>query len=225
MQLKDAKRQWQLRHCQDQAIKHALSAPYPDYKRNWKQTPWLAVDLETTSLEAKSGEIVSIGWVAIENGAIPLSSMQRWLVKPEGSVGQSATIHYLRDEDLAKGQGLRHALTALATAMSGRVCIFHNKQLDISFLEKAFQEQFSIGWFWPTIDTLKLEWKRLQRSGTTHFKRNELRLSNCRKRYQLPDYPLHDASHDALACAELFIAWASHSGGLGPSLKDCLRWS
>lgn len=217
-------RDWRLRNCNDQTIKQALSSSFPNLKRNWKETPWLAIDLEMTSLDANTGEIVSMGWVAIDHGSIQLNSIQRWLVKPDTGVGHSATIHYLRDEDLDNGVGLRHGLTALASAMAGRVCIFHNKPLDTSFLDRAFQKHFNIPWFWPTIDTLKLEWRRLERNGD-QLKQDQLRLSECRKRYHLPEYPLHDASHDALACAELFIAWASHSGGAGPRLRECLKWS
>lgn len=219
-----AKRAWYLRHCNDLQIKRVLSSPWPASKTNWRKVPWLAVDLEMTSLEAKAGEIISIGWVAINEGNIPLLSMQRWIVKAQASVGESATIHYLRDQDLDNGVGLRHALTALATAMRGRVCIFHNKSLDTSFLNQAFQQQFAVPWVWPTIDTLKLEWRRMQRRDQS-IQRDQLRLDSCRRRYHLPNYPLHDASHDALACAELFVAWAAHSGGEGPSLEDCIRWS
>ncbi len=217
-------RHWQLRQCTDPAVKEALSNPWPSPKNNWKQTPWLAIDLEMTSLNATEGEIVSLGWVAIDRGTIQINSMQRWLVKPENTVGESATIHYLRDEDLDTATGLHQALVALATAMSGRACVFHNKQLDTEFLHQAFVHHFNIPWNWPTADTLKLEWRRLERKGE-HLKRDQLRLSECRKRYHLPDYPLHDASHDALACAELLLAWASHSGGEGPRLKECLAWS
>lgn len=218
------KRRWYLSRCHDPQIKQALSTPWPNPKLNWRDTPWLAIDLETTGLDPRKNEIISMGWVAIDSATIPMTSIQRWLVKPTDTVGESATIHYLRDQDLQEGVGLRHGLTALVNAMAGRICIFHNKSLDTAFLSKAMRQQFGVSWFWPTVDTLKLEWKRMERKNQTP-KKNDLRLSSCRQRYHLPDYPLHDASHDALACAELFIAWASHGGGKGPNLKDCLQWS
>ncbi len=218
------KRRWHLKQCRDSQIQSALSAPWPKSRLNWRDVSWLAIDIETTGLNPRGDQIISIGWVAIENGSIPMASIQRWLVKTRDSVGSSATIHYLRDEDLKQGTALRHALTALVNAMSGRICVFHNKALDTAFLSKALQQQFGICWFWPSADTLALELKRMQRQGKTP-KNNDLRLAACRSRYDLPDYPLHDASHDALACAELFIAWAMHCGGKGPALKDCLNWS
>ena len=218
------KRNWYLKRCQQPDVCAALATPWPGDHLNWRQVPWLSVDIETTGLDPRRDQIISLGWVAIDNGCIPMTSIQRWLVKAGEGVGNSATIHYLRDEDLKQGIGLHHGLLALAHAMSGRVCIFHNKNLDTAFLGKAMAQQFGLSWFWPSVDTLTLELKRLRRQGKTP-RSNELRLSSCRSRYGLPDYPLHDASHDALACAELFIAWAMHSGGKGPTLRDCLQWS
>ena len=50
-----------------------------------------------------------------------------------------------------------------------------------------------------------------------------LRLHSCRQRYGLPHYPAHDALTDAVATAELLLAWAAHAGGRQEvRLGDCL---
>ena len=63
------------------------------------------------------------------------------------------------------------------------------------------------------IDTLHIEHQRLLRKQAM-IKEGELRLGNCRSRYNLPYYDGHNALIDALACAELLLAQVSKMGGL-----------
>jgi len=217
-----------LNRCRNDTVKQILTQGWQQqtFSANdpWQRIPWLAIDIETTSLSPQQGEIISLGWVAIDAGSVQLGSSQRWLIKPKQRVGDSATIHYLRDSDLTEGVTLSHGLLALVTALAGRVALFHNRQLDIAFLDRELRNLFSMPWCWPVVDTLLLEKNRLQHRSVP-LQRNSLRLNECRRRYHLPDYPPHDASVDALACAELFIAWCKHAGGEGPKLKQCLNWS
>ena len=57
----------------------------------------------------------------------------------------------------------------------------------------------------PWLCTLRLEQQRLARREQP-LQRGELTLATCRRRYQLPDYPAHNALWDALATAELLLA-------------------
>ncbi len=182
-----------------------LSLPYD-------RCPMVAVDLETNSLDPKNGHILSIGMVNIERGEILLSSCQHLLIDADQAAGSSATIHGIRDIDRRDGYDLYAALLILQEAIQGRVLIFHHAQLDMAFLNIAAVQEGMTAFKVPVIDTLLLEQKRLQHSGTDITK-NSLTLEGCRQRYRLPAAPRHNALEDAYATAELALVLCHEIGG------------
>lgn len=188
----------------------------PVLQQCWLQTPkwrsgsveqygFLAIDLETSSLSVRDGEVVSMGWVAIDGGEIQLSSARHFMVLGAQSVGRSAEIHQLRDCERESGFSVTEAMTELIRAAQGRVLLFHNASLDMDFLNALSLTSYGAPLLLPYIDTLEQERQRLLRHREL-LKAGELRLANCRRRYHLPDYPAHNAFNDALATAELFLA-------------------
>lgn len=178
----------------------------------WKDINFLVIDLETSSLSPKDGEILSIGWVAIDHGKIQLNSAQHLLLKNSESVGHSATIHHLRDCQLESGLTLSQACHALLQAAIGRVLVFHHSPMDMSFLNHNSLSLFGAKLYLPIIDTLQLEKKYLDHIGTP-IKKDDLTLGRIRNRYGLPVYPAHNALTDAIATAELLLAQIAHKGG------------
>ena len=206
----------------DANLEYLLDKPWPDSDRRWDEASWLALDLETTGLDPEKDYIVSMGWVAIEGGSIQLSTARHLLIDSRNLVGDSAIIHHIRDVDLDEGVPLQEALRQLARALAGRFTLMHHRPFDDSFLRATFREQFGMNWVQPGADTLTLEKKRLFKRDHL-LPRGALKLARCRRRYGLPDYLAHNALDDALATAELFIAWARHYGGNGPRVRHCLQ--
>lgn len=202
-------------------LQRLLDSAWPDPDARWDEVDWLAIDLETTGLDPKTGYIISFGWVAVDQGRVRLDTARHLLIDSRNLVGDSATIHHIRDTDRSEGVDLPSALRMLARSLTGRLAVMHHAPLDTGFLRAAFREQFGMDWVQPTADTLVLEKKRMfQREQT--LPGNVLRLNRCRERYGLPETGAHNALEDALGCAELFMAWARHYGGNGPRVRDCL---
>tara|TARA_R110001592_G_scaffold337300_1_gene623760 strand:+ start:385376 stop:386044 length:669 start_codon:yes stop_codon:yes gene_type:complete len=194
----------------------------PASGQDWRQVPFLVVDAEMSSLDVNEGELLSVGWVVIEAGAIALDSARHHLVRPEHSVGQSATIHSLRDCELAAAQGSAEVLAQLLLAAAGKVLVFHHAALDMTYLNGLCRRVFNAPLLLPCVDTLLQEESVLRRRGQP-IKPGDLRLHACRQRYQLPVYPGHNALLDALATAELLLAMAAHrSGGRHFALRQLL---
>lgn len=175
------------------------------------QVEFLVADLETSSLDTQTGEVLSIGWVVIKQGKIQLDSAEHRLLKPKKTVGQSAIIHHLRDCELEQGEDILVVAERFLQLAAGRVLVFHHAPLDMSFLNKASVELFSSPLLLPVIDTLEIEKKKVLRQ-QDHIKEGELRLSECRSRYNLPAYPAHNALMDALSAAELLLAQINYKG-------------
>lgn len=221
-QLLRAKRWWLARRTADPAMRDWLQARLPAAQDWFTQVGFIAVDLETTALDAKKGEIASVGWVCIDRGMVQVASAQQYLITTPGGVGQSAVFHQLRDSELDRAESIRPVMLRFLQASQGRVLVFHNAILDMAFINRAYKRLYGAPMRTWVVDTLQLEKRRLLRGAET-IKPDSLRLHACRARYGLPDYPAHDALTDAHATAELLIAWAAHYGGdKSVQLRDCL---
>ena len=183
--------------------------------QDWQSLEFLIVDTETTALNINEGELLSIGWVTMINGDVQLCDAKhiyiKDLIEKEDSVGQSATIHQIRDCELQTGIYIEEAMDLFLEACRGRILVFHHAGLDLAFLNKHIRYLMGAPLLIPYVDTLAMEKKKLgQQQDIIH--KNDLTLSQCRTRYHLPDYPAHNALNDALATAELLQAQLSHKG-------------
>ncbi len=166
---------------------------------------FIVVDCEMTGLDAARHELLSVGWVQLTRQCIEIQSAKHRLVRSGASVGQSATIHLIRDCELKLGHSIDDVLRELLTDARGFLPVFHHASLDLAFLNDAVEHAFGAPW-WPSyVDTLLNE-KRLSERHTEVPKSGALTLAQSRRRYNLPDYQGHNAMIDAIATAELLLA-------------------
>ncbi|MBR7887721.1 3'-5' exonuclease [Marinomonas sp. A79] len=183
-------------------------------KRRWSQFDYLVLDMETSGLDGKQDQIVSVGWVCIHRGEIQLDSA-RHIVLEKVAVGDSVGIHMITEADvLSQGKRQLSVLRYLRHLLRQRILVVHHAPMELGFLKPAWQTEglkaFSVSW----LDTLAIERGRAQRSQQP-IQEGGFRLAASRARYGLPEYQGHDALTDALATAELLLAQAAHLG------KDC----
>lgn len=173
--------------------------------------PLLAVDIETTGLDPATDRVLSMGWVPVNGRQIDLAGAGYYLINTDGaaSVGNSATIHGLTDEQLAQGVAPEEALAALLTALQGRAMLVHFAPIERDFLSALSRKHFGSGLKVPIVDTLALERRHMEKMGT-YPRGEDLRLPRVRERYNLPHYGAHNALNDSLACAELYLAITEH---------------
>ena len=191
------------------ALHSCWQAPLPSTSSDWRDVSFLVVDGEMSSLDVSTGELLSVGWVVVEGGAISLATAEHHLIRAERSVGQSAAIHHLRDFDLIDAGERDQVLEQFMRVAAGKVLVFHNAALDMAFLNKISRRYFQAPMLMPVVDTLTQEESLLRRRDQP-IKPGELRLQACRERYNLPHFHGHNALLDALATAELLIAMASN---------------
>lgn len=198
-----------------------LDAPVPSPAADARALPYLVLDLETTGLHPRSDAIVSLGWVPITNGRIALSGARHLPLALRRSVHESATVHHLRDADLAGGWPLKDALQHLLRALEGRVLVVHHAPLDVRFLDAACRQHLGAPLLVRVVDTLDLARRRQRSPGVDA---EALRLGAVRAAHGLPAYPAHHALSDALATAELWLALQSVWAGAAPlPLRTVLR--
>jgi len=189
---------------------------------DWREVPFLALDLETTGGNPEQDEIVSFGWVLIDRQRILLSSARHRLVRLSGAMtATSAVVHRITDDEVAQGEPLADVMADLLAALAGRILVAHYIHTEVGFLEAACKRLYGVRGLFPAVDTLALAGAARDRARQPPRK-GDLRLGNLRRQYGLPRYPAHNALSDALAAAELLLALASERKGridLGMLLK------
>jgi len=210
------KQQRYLHRCQNSVMRDYLQSEFPSLRTDYRQVEYLAVDLEMTGLNASDDHILSIGFVPVIDQRVVLNGARHIYVSSDQGVGQSAVIHGIHDKDIDQATPLAEALGLLLDALKGRVMVLHCAQLDLSFLEQACRGLYNSSLYVPVVDTMALEDQRLQRTGMARGSES-LRLGDCRRRYNLPDYSAHNALIDAVSTAELFLAQTRYRFGSHPS--------
>ena len=172
---------------------------------------YLVLDFETTGLDAKKHHIVSAGWIKITQGKIHLNSARYQLVKSPASVGQSAVIHGLHNNEIQQGIELEQLVSMLLQELKGAVLVSHHSLLEVNFLKRSCQQCFGRSPVFKAVDTLKLELYKMQLKGGP-VAQNSLSLPACLARHQLPEVTAHHALSDAFACAQLLLAQLKSRG-------------
>ncbi|MDZ7752424.1 MAG: exonuclease domain-containing protein [Gammaproteobacteria bacterium] len=194
-----------------------LRAPLPHRRTPTHGVEFVALDLETTGLDAARDHILSVGLVHVVGNAIVLGTALHRVVRLAGSVPEaSAVIHRITDDHAAAGSPIEEIMPRVLKHLRGRVMLVHHAAVESTFLDAVCRRLYGGRCIVPIVDTEHLARRRLERRHHA-FKAGELRLANLRERYGLPRYQAHNALSDALATAELFLALGADmapNGGL-----------
>lgn len=183
-----------------------------------RDVPMAALDVETTGLDVRRDEIVSIGIVPMTLARIQASASRYWVVRPTTDLTpESVTIHAITHSQITTAPDLGAILEDVLDALAGRVVVVHCRDIERLFLNAALQSRIGEGLEFPVIDTMELE-ARLYRQPPGLLnrllgrkpRRVSIRLAPSRERYRLPRYRAHHALTDALATGELLQAQVAH---------------
>lgn len=161
--------------------------------------PFVAVDIEATGARPGTHEIIEIGAVRVENGA--LTGRFESLCRPTRRQPVPAVISALTgitDEMLSDAPSLDDVLTEFRSFAADAVLVAHNYRFDLGFLDLEAERRWGEPFPRPVLDTLALA-RRLHPSED----RNNLR--DLAVRYDTRVRPVHRAGSDAAATAEILL--------------------
>lgn len=187
------------------AVKEYLSQPLTDLNTPLDKLEYLALDFETSGLNAHKDKVLSIGMVEFNLEQIDLFSSEELLIDNGEYVNaESAEINGLTPQALADGVSIQQGIERLLERAKGKVILAHSCNIERSFIETFLGHHYQLNAF-PAhfIDTIHVE-KRFSYAGKTGSHKS-YQLSDMRSHYKLPNYLEHSAASDALACAELFL--------------------
>lgn len=155
----------------------------------------VALDVETTGLDAARDEVLEVGAVRLEAGA--LAAEYRALVRPTVAIGPSEAVHGLSEDLLAReGRDAAEVFAELARFLGGARIVGHNVGFDLRMLEAHGARVGAALAFGAADDTL-----RLSRRAFPGEARHDLR--SVAERLGLPLERAHGALEDARTAARL----------------------
>lgn len=190
-----------------------FQASWPDDGTLLEDVEFMAMDIETTGLDAKTQSIVSVGLIPFTLARI--RSDQAWyqLVRPPADLlPESVTFHHLTHSDLQQAPRFVDIAGDFLERLRGKVAVVHYHPIERAFLDQAFRHALGEGLHFPLVDTMQIEAGLYPRRKPSWLARLlgkkviSLRLNDSRHRYGLPVYQGHHALTDALATAELLQA-------------------
>ncbi|TWX74188.1 exonuclease domain-containing protein [Colwellia sp. C1TZA3] len=208
----EAQRKRMLKKAPAGPLRDFLSVPFPPLYTPLNHIPILAVDFETTGLDAVQDKLLSVGCVELSNNQIKLGSSYHQIINTKGSLkANNVTIHQITDDQKDQGKPLAEVVEQLLKRLAGRVMLVHFARIERQFLRQACLELYGMAPPFPIIDTLVVAKRRLDKRDVA-YDPSELRLLALRAKYDLPEHYAHNALNDAIATAELLLAQVSERG-------------
>lgn len=200
--LEQLRRHWRLRRLRDAQYTFMFEPPPPD--------EWVALDCETTGLNVRNDEIVSIGAVRIHGERILASQRLELLVRPQRGVkASSVRVHRLRARDLADGMSVEQALPLLLRFIGSRPLVGYYLEFDVAMINRALRPWLGIGLPQPRIEISALyhdyKFRQLPPVAQQGNVEIDLRFATLMADLGLPQREAHDALNDAVMSAMAFI--------------------
>jgi DNA polymerase III subunit epsilon len=207
--LEPLKRAWFRHRLKDQAYA-GLAEPYTGDEL-------VSIDCETTGLDVKRDQILSVGAIKVKGDVILTSQRLDFLVRPKEPVSdRTILIHHIRPVDLEGAVPVEEAMRRVLDFVGPRPLIGYFLEFDTAMLNKYVRPL--IGAALPNrgieVSRLYYDWRAAQVPPGGNI---DLRFETIRQRLDLPRRAAHDAFNDALLTAMMYLrlkgGWKPRTGG------------
>ncbi|KMM78604.1 3'-5' exonuclease [Pseudomonas deceptionensis] len=180
---------------------------------------WVVVDLETSGLNLNRDQVLSIGAVVIEDGAIDLGqAFERTFLRPDAPLNPSVLLHGLGPAAIAAGSDPADALLDFMAFVGDSPLLAFHAPFDQHMLTRALKESLGYRLQHPFLDVAALapmlcpqvNWR-------------DAGLDQWINHFSLQIEDRHNASADALATAELALILFSRARAQGIDSPQTLQ--
>lgn len=164
----------------------------------------VSLDCETTSLDPKQAELVTIAATKIIGNKIITSRPFYIRLKAPQSLNEhSVRIHKMRHQDLIDGYSEKEGLQHLLKFIGNRPLVGYHIRYDKAILDLAYKKHFGFPLPNPLIEVSHLYHERLERLLPNAY--CDLSLDAICRHLDLPLQNRHDALQDAITAALIYI--------------------
>ncbi|NPA73256.1 MAG: 3'-5' exonuclease [Epsilonproteobacteria bacterium] len=164
----------------------------------------VAVDIESTGLNYKKDEILSIGAVKIKGNKILINESFEIFCKPKKKISEeSIKIHHIRPCDIQNGIDIQEAILKLLDFIEGRAILGYYIKFDYEMISKYAKSLIGCKLPNKTIELSSMYYKRKKKSSAYDF--IDLKFDTILKELDLPKLGKHDALNDAIMSAMMYL--------------------
>ena len=177
----------------------------------------VSIDCETTGLDVRKDQILSVGAVKVRGDAILTSERLDFLVRPKEPVSErTILIHHIRPVDLEAAVPVAEAIRRVLEFVGPRPLVGYFLEFDVGMLNKYVRPLIGAGLPNAQIEVSRLyyDWRAAQAPPGANI---DLRFETIRQRLDLPRRAAHDAFNDALLTAMMYLRL---KGGWRPRPQD-----
>jgi len=194
------RRRWMLYHLADQHFAFMYDAP--------PAGEWVALDCETTGLDVRHDQIVSIGAVRIVGNRLLTSERLELIVRPERSLKvASMRVHRLLERDVAHGLEPQQAMRQLLDFIGSRPLVGYYLEFDVAMLNREIWRMLGVRLPQPKIEVSAMYYDYKFRQLPAHARGEtiDLRFATIMSELALPLRDAHDALNDAVMAGLAFV--------------------
>ena len=165
---------------------------------------YVCLDCETSGLNPKKDEILSIGAVHIKENKILMRKTFNIFLKPSKNINaESIKIHHIRPIDLENGIEAQKAIFQLLEFIGSRTIVGYYIEFDIAIISRYTQEFIGIKLPNKTIEVSSMYYKTRRKS--SYYGLVDLKFDTILRNLNIPILGKHDALNDAIMTAMIFL--------------------
>ena len=165
---------------------------------------YVCLDCETSGLNPKKDEILSIGAVHIKDNKILMSKTFNIFLKPSKNIdSESIKIHHIRPIDLENGIEPQKAIFQLLEFIGSRTIVGYYIEFDIAIISRYTEEFIGIKLPNKTIEVSSMYYKTRRKS--SYYGLVDLKFDTILKNLNIPNFGKHDALNDAIMTSIIFL--------------------
>ena len=194
------RRAWMLYHLADPAFAFMYDAA--------PAGEWVALDCETTGLDVRRDQIVSVGAVRICGNRLLTSERLELLVRPQRAMhADSMRVHRLREADVAQGIDPEVAMRKLLDFIGSRPLVGYYLEFDVAMVNREIWPMLGVRLPQPKIEVSAMYYDHKNRQLPVHERGGtiDLRFATMMGDLGLPLRDAHDALNDAVMAGLAFV--------------------
>ena len=165
---------------------------------------YVCFDCETTGLDPKKDDIVSIGAVIIKNNTIIASKKFVKFVKPKTKLqAEAIKVHHIRECDLQDAEDMDTVIEEFLHFIGNRTLVGYYLEFDVAMINKYVKPKLGITLPNKILEVSAIYYDyKIEKIPQANI---DLRFNTIMNELKIPSFGKHDAYSDAMMTSMIFI--------------------